>query len=243
MSPYTRRRPSANPLGRGAVPTPPVFAHRCRSISILLAGVGVFLAASPALAQIDIDSFSDAVPQTAQPNTEVAAAVLGGFRDVKSNNASNTATADAGRFTCAGTAAFQGCTVQYDGFDGDPTNFTPGGFAATDLTAGGQDRILVPTYVATGSCNLFFQICDDDTPDPQCESMSVGGIVNGDTVVFAYDDFDPGLDFTAVTALQVNLTPVSSPVDCSFGPLVTGGPLFADGFESGDTSAWTQAVP
>lgn len=247
MPRIARHRPSSRlaldhhrPLRSEARPSTPALS----ALRLLLTALPLVLAgAIPVRSQIVIDDFTDAVPQTAQPDIEVAAAVVGGFRDVRCNNASNTATADAGRFRCAGTAAFQGCTVQYDGFDGDPYNFTPGGFVATDFTVGGQDRIVVSTFVAAGTCNLFVQICDDDTPVPQCESMSFPAIADGGTATLEFAAFDPGLDFTAITALQFNLTPTASPLDCSIGPLATSGPLFADGFENGTTSAWSATVP
>lgn len=233
-SPTRRRRAASSPLLSTNRPARRTGAAPAAAILLLL-GAGVVQA------QVVIDSFTDAVPQVA--NSEMAAAVVGGFRDLRSNNASNTAVAAAGRFTCSGTAAFQGCTVQYDGFDNDPIVFTPGGFAATDFAAGGHDRIPITTFVAQGACNLLVQICDDDTPDPQCENLAVSNVGDGETIVFEYADFPPGIDFTAVTALFVNLTPTASPLDCSVGPLATDGPLFADGFESGSTSAWSQTQP
>lgn len=199
-------------------PQPSSVARPSRSWRPTLLALLV-VAAPAARAQVEIDDFTSAVPQTAQPNSQAAATVVGGFRDVRSNSASNTATADAGRFRCAGTANFQGCTVQYDGND-DPTTFTPGGFAATDFAAGGQDRLEIATFVAAGACNLLVEICDDDGP-PQCESWSVPGITDGGTAVLAYSALDPGLDFTQVTAIQFNLTPTSAPVDCSIGILAT----------------------
>lgn len=45
-------------------------------------------------------------------NPEMAAAVVGGFRDLLSNSASNTAVANAGRFTCAGTVLVSELSVE-----------------------------------------------------------------------------------------------------------------------------------
>ena len=181
----------------------------------------LLLAAIPATgnAQVVIDDFTSAIPQVAQPNNETAASVLGGFRDVKSNNAGNVATVDGGTFTCAGTANFQGCTVQYDGEDMDPDNFTIPGFGPVDLTGGGAfDRISINTLVTAGACNLLIQLCDNDLPTPQCESASAAGIADGGTETFLFSDLDPGLDLTSITAVLINLTPTMVNVDCSIGP-------------------------
>lgn len=186
-----------------------------------LAVLTVFVA-TVADAQVVIDDFTSATPQTAQPNNESPASVIGGFRDVKSNNAGNTAAVDGGTLRCSGTANFQGCTVQYDGEDLDPDNLTVPGFAPVDLTGGGVfDHIAIDTFVAAGACNLFIQLCDNDLPTPQCESASVSSISDGGTETFSFGDFDPGLDLTAVTAVLINLTPTSVAVDCSIGALAS----------------------
>lgn len=218
-----------------------VVGRRSASPAALAAWLFMSAVATTAMGQLKIDTF--AVPGAAGPAPSPGAVaqdivgVMGGERDLESVTAGNDCTILEGIFRLVGSTQFNGCVVEYDGNDNDPVNPTIPGFAPVDFTQGGSlDHFDIATTVAAGSCSLLVQICDD-----QANCNFTAPLMSTGTRTVAYSPYsNAGVDMTKVTFILLSMSPQSVPADCSIGMLAP--PPFADGFETGDTSAWSATV-
>ncbi len=111
------------------------------------------------------------------------------------------------------------------------------------LTSNGQiiaQGSMVGTYTANSPCNLRIDV----TPSSETYSVTVDNELNG----FADDTTYSGIAYMTtgypfISAVWASLNPyTTNPVSLAYDDIFIGVLLFEDGFESGDTTAWSVTV-
>jgi hypothetical protein len=92
----------------------------------------------------------------------------------------------------------------------------------------------------SGNCTVFHHPLTDGNPDAivrVTQNWNPGGVSG------VYNDHQIGVWYTGSDWSIFNQDLAAMPVGASFNVTVVDPPFFSDGFESGDTSAWSSTVP